>query len=118
MCRSDVTPHASKLVDEEYQKLFCAAAVVVDSVAGNGVRMDAKKLIPRDVLDKLMWDALVTRMIGSPHYRLVEEAQRTGGDLPARCKPGALLEKLTEAEREALKGLTSDVTRNERPYWK
>ncbi len=72
---------------------------------------------PRDVLDKLIQRAIVTRMIGYPHYRQVEDAILRGEELPEACKPGRLLDDiLTDYERKVLKGLTSDMTVSER-HW-
>jgi len=73
---------------------------------------------PRDVLDKLIQTAITKGyMIGSPQKRVVEACLREGKPIPENCLPGRLLETLTSEEREILKGLTSDDTKNER-VWK
>lgn len=73
-------------------------------------------MTPRDVLDKLIDQANLSRMIGGAHYRLLDIARDRGTDPPPQCKPGYLLTKLNNDEMEILKDLTSDMTRNER-HW-
>lgn len=75
--------------------------------------MNLEARTPRDVLDKLVDAALHDLMFSAwPSFRHVQEGKST-----AQTKPGYLLEKLTPKEREVLKGLTSDETKNYR-VWK
>ena len=69
------------------------------------------KHTPTTVLDRLIEFAVHDLAFSAcPSYRYVQ----AGGEIPEKAKPGALLEKLSPEEREALKELTSDMTRNDR----
>jgi len=73
------------------------------------------KKTARQILDELIGKAVHKGyFIGSAHYYTVQECLRTGRPIPDKCLPGRLLDELTPEEREALKALTSDDTKNER----
>lgn len=56
-------------------------------------------------------------MIGCPDSRAIEAYIGKDERLPEQLRPGYLLTRLSPEEREALKGLTSDMTRSYRyPY--
>lgn len=72
-------------------------------------------ITPKSVYEKLV--ALGFHrgcMIGCPDRRNLEAIIRDGGVVPDHLKPGGLLATLTPEEREALKGLTSDMVLNYR----
>jgi hypothetical protein len=66
------------------------------------------------VFEKLESDAMCESILRRSAKHAVEQVRHNGGEIPDWAKPGALLNKLTSEERDILKTLTSDITRNER----
>jgi hypothetical protein len=71
---------------------------------------------PTNVLNELISQALVRRIIGYPDELRLQRAILAGEPIPDICKPGSLLAKLNEEDKEALTRLTSDMARNYRVY--
>lgn len=74
---------------------------------------------PKDVLDKLVEMASVRRIIAAPDCDMIQQYIGTNQPLPDHLKPGWLLSRLSPAEREIIKELTSDMTSDYRPdtFW-
>lgn len=73
--------------------------------------------LSQDVYYKLFGFAVFDMVLSaSPSRHLLARARERNEPIPEQCKPGWLLQQLTEDERKALSGLTSDMTRNER-HW-
>jgi len=73
---------------------------------------------PLDVFQKLIDQAIMRRyMVGSPDPDRLKECFRSGKEIPADLLPGALLQTLTNEERECLSKLTShEVTNRRKDY--
>jgi len=75
------------------------------------------KLNPKEVLKDLMDRALVRGyLIAHPEVDQVQHAIQEGRDLPEKCKPGRLLDYLTEEEREQLAQLKSEDIEHDWPF--
>jgi hypothetical protein len=75
----------------------------------------AFSVTPKRVYEKLVAMGLHRGyMIGCPDGRAIEQYIGKDERLPEHLRPGYLLTRLTPEEREALKGLTSDMARNYR----
>lgn len=72
----------------------------------------------RQVFEKLISTAIRRRFCGSPDETVIMLARHNGNSIPDVCLPGRIIMRLSDDERELLKGLTSETTndRQDSPY--
>lgn len=63
----------------------------------------------KDVVEKILERAYgEAYLVGSPTPGRVAKAIRSGQDLPEPCRPGKVIERLSEEEREVLQTVTAE----------
>lgn len=72
----------------------------------------------RRAFDRLVSYAMCRTVIAYPDELRLEHARRDGKPIPEQCRPGYLLSQMNSEDREWIKQLTSDETRNYRPFGK
>ena len=66
-----------------------------------------RRFSKRKIVDELTYGAFLESICGYPTYRKVEDAVRTGKEIPEMAKPGRAIMRLSKEKREQIKKLNS-----------